>query len=155
MKIVMEESLAAMPKFIQEVKDGIILFFNEHAPYPDGWYWRTDAGPFNGPFESVDDAGEAAAIASDPGVEIMVIDTGGRIAKASHDPPGGHVSKRTDNPMHKVEVSLALDELERRGLIHKAGDFREGSRRAPYATSSVLDQRCNWSPQWHGGACHR
>ena len=56
MKIVMEESLAAMPKFIQEVKDGIILFFNEHAPYPDGWYWRTDAGPFNGPFESVDDA---------------------------------------------------------------------------------------------------
>ena len=69
MKIVMEESLAAIPKFILEVKDGIILFFNEHAPYPDGWYWRTDAGPFNGPFESIDDAGEAAAIASDPGVE--------------------------------------------------------------------------------------
>jgi hypothetical protein len=127
MKIVMEESLAAMPKFILEVKDGIILFLNEHAPYPDGWYWRTDAGPFNGPFESIDDAGEAAAIASDPGGEIRVIDTGGRIAKAPHDPPGGHAPKRTDNPMHKVEVNLALDELERRGLIHKNGDFRKGS----------------------------
>jgi hypothetical protein len=127
MKIVMEESLAAMPKFILEVKDGIILFLNEHAPYPDGWYWRTDAGPFNGPFESVDDAGEAAAIASDPGVEIRVIDTGGRSAKAPHDPPGGHVPKRTDNPMHKVEVNLVLGELERRGLIHKNGDFRKGS----------------------------
>ena len=64
MKIVMEESLAAMPKFILEVKDGVILFLNEHAPYPNGWYWRTDAGPFNGPFESIDDAREAAAIAS-------------------------------------------------------------------------------------------
>ena len=49
MKIVMEESFAAMPKFILEVKDGVILFLNEHAPYPDGWYWRTDAGPFDGP----------------------------------------------------------------------------------------------------------
>ena len=40
-KIVMEESLAAMPKFILEVKDGVILLFNEHVPYPDGWYWHT------------------------------------------------------------------------------------------------------------------
>ena len=81
MKIVMEESLAAMPKFILEVKDGVILFFNEHAPYPDGWYWHTDAGPFIGPFESIDDATEAAVIASDPGVEIKIFDTRGRIAK--------------------------------------------------------------------------
>jgi hypothetical protein len=127
MKIVMEESLAAMPKFILEVKDGVILFLNEHAPYPNGWYWRTDAGPFNGPFESIDDAREAAAIASNPGVEIRVIDTGGQSAKAPHDPPGGHVPKRTDNPMNKVEVNLALDELERRGLVHKNGDFRNSS----------------------------
>jgi hypothetical protein len=126
-KIVMEESLAAMPKFILEVKDGIILFLNAHAPYPDGWYWRTDAGPFIGPFESIDDAAEAAAIASDPGVEIEVIDTGGRIAKAPDDPPGGHVPKRTNNPILKVEIDLALDELERRGLIRKTGDFRKGS----------------------------
>lgn len=126
-KIAMEESLAAKPKFILEVKNGVILFLNEHTPYPDGWYWRTDAGPFIGPFESIDDAAEAATIASNPGVEIRVIDTGGQITKAPHDPPGGHVPKRTDNPMDKVGVNLALDELERRGLIHKNGDFRKGS----------------------------
>jgi hypothetical protein len=57
MKIVMEESLAAMPKFILEVKDGVILLFNKHVPYRDGWYWQTYAGPFIGPFESIDDAG--------------------------------------------------------------------------------------------------
>jgi hypothetical protein len=125
--IVMEESLVAMPKFILEVKDGISLFMNEHAPYPDGWYWRADASPYNGPFESIDGAVEGAAIASDPGVEIEVIDTEGRIVEAPHDPPGGRVPKRTNNPMHKVEVKLALDELERRGLIHKNGDFRKGS----------------------------
>ena len=46
MKIVEEESLAAMPKFILEVKDGVSLFLNEHAPDPDGWYSRADAGPY-------------------------------------------------------------------------------------------------------------
>ena len=127
MKIVMEESLAAMPKFILEVKDGVILLFNEHVPYPDGWYWHTDAGPFIGPFESIDDASEAAVIASDPGVEIKVFDTRGRIAKLPHDPPGGRVPKLANDPMRKVEVKLAFDELERRGLIRKTGDFREGS----------------------------
>ena len=35
--------------------------------------------------------------------------------------------KRTNNPILKVEIDLALDELERRGLIRKTGDFREGS----------------------------
>ena len=55
-KIVMEGSLATMPKFILEVKDGVILLFNEHVPYPDGWYWHTNPGPFIGPFESIDDA---------------------------------------------------------------------------------------------------
>jgi hypothetical protein len=125
-KIVMEKSLAAMPKFVLEVKDGIILMFNQHAPYPDGWYWHTGAGPFIGPFESIDDAGEAAVIASDPGVEIKIIDTRGRIAKLPHDPPGGWVSKLANDPMREVEIKLAHDELERRGLIRKTGDFREG-----------------------------
>ena len=32
MRGVIEESLAAMPKFILEAKDGIILFLNEHGP---------------------------------------------------------------------------------------------------------------------------
>jgi hypothetical protein len=127
MKIVMEESLVAMPKFILEVKDGVILFLNEHEPYPDGWYWRTDAGPLIGPFESIEDAGKAAAIASDSGVAIRVIDTGGQIVEAPDDPPAGHVTEETSHPLHKVEVNLALDELERRGLIHKNGDFRKGS----------------------------
>ena len=127
MKIVMEESLAAMPKFILEVKDGVILLFNERVPYPDGWYWHTNPGPFIGPFESIDDASEAAVIASDPGVEIKVFDTRGRIAKLPHDPPGGRVAKLENDPMRKVEVKLAFDELERRGLIRKTGDFREGS----------------------------
>ena len=31
------------------------------------------------------------------------------------------------DPMRIVELNLALDELERRGLIRKTGDFREGS----------------------------
>ena len=65
MKIVAEENLAAMPKFILDVKDGVVLFLNEHTRLADGWYWRCDASPFFGPFASIDDAGEAAAIASD------------------------------------------------------------------------------------------
>ena len=126
-KIVMEGSLAAMPKFILEVKDGVILLFNEHVPYPDGWYWHTNPGPFIGPFESIDEATEAAVIASDPGVEIKIFDTRGLIAKLPHDPPGGRVRKLANDPMRKVELNLALDELERRGLIRKTGDFSEGS----------------------------
>ena len=126
MKIVMEESLAAMPKFILEVKDGVILFSTSTRPI------RMAGTGERMRVRSMDHSRalmmrEAAAIASDPGVEIRVIDTGGQIAKAPHDPPGGHVPKRADNPMHKVEVNLALDELERRGLIRKNGDFRKGS----------------------------
>ena len=79
-----------------------------HVPYPDGWYWHTDAGPFIGPFESIDDASEAAVIASDPGVEIKIFDTRGQIAKLPHDPPGGRVPKLANDPMRKVEVKLAF-----------------------------------------------
>jgi hypothetical protein len=126
MKIKMEESLAALPKFILEVKDGVVLFLNEHTSYADGWYWRCDTGPFIGPFECIDDAGEAAVIASDPGVAIEVIDTGGEIAISSRDPPGGRALTQTSDPMHKAKVKLALDVLERRDLIRKTGDFQVG-----------------------------
>ena len=37
------------------------------------------------------------------------------------------MAKLANDPMRKVEVKLAFDELERRGLIRKTGDFREGS----------------------------
>jgi hypothetical protein len=124
--ITLELSLAAMPKFILEVKNGIILLHNVHVPHPDGWYWRGDTGPLIGPFESIEDARKAAAIASDPEVEINIINTEGRIAKASYDPPEGRVPKLANDPMHEVEIKLAFDELERRGLIRKTGDFREG-----------------------------
>jgi hypothetical protein len=126
MKIVAEENLAAMPKFVLEVKDGNILFFNERTRLADGWYWSCDTGPLIGPFESIDDAGEAAAIASDPGVAINAINTGGEIVEGPHDSPGGHRAIRMHAVEIKLAIDLALDELERRDLIYKTGEFRSG-----------------------------
>jgi hypothetical protein len=121
---------AAMSKFILEVKDGVSLFMNEHVPYPDGWYWRTDAGPYNGPFESIDDAREAAVIASDPGVEIKVIDTEGRILEAPHDPPGGHAPKLSPFEDKEEDIGEAFDALVADGSIvpHPDGLQRRNKR---------------------------
>jgi hypothetical protein len=95
-------------RFIVEVRDGIVPFFNRTTDVAHGWWWGSDAGPLQRrPFASADEAlvdarrgaerfklvcWDAAELRRPdrplpPRGRIVVIDTGGKLLVKSDERP--------------------------------------------------------------------
>ena len=59
-------------KWIFEVRSGVNLALGERIALTDGWWFSTHAEPF-GPFETDQQALDAAAAASDPAAELNIL----------------------------------------------------------------------------------
>jgi hypothetical protein len=73
-------NIATADKLVLQVRDGILRLTGKHVILADGWYWCTmtdDDSPMWGPFDTSDDADEAARDASVDGVKVRTyIDKG-------------------------------------------------------------------------------
>jgi hypothetical protein len=64
----------SLDKVVYEVHDGVDLYFNEETDKPDGWYWVHDPYVMHGPYQTVDEALNAAAEASNLEAELHIMD---------------------------------------------------------------------------------
>ena len=79
-------NIASDPKFVFEVRGGVLLMFGERTELADGWWFSTNSDNF-GPFATDQEALDAAADASDDTAELGFV--------PSPDPPfPGHRSGR-------------------------------------------------------------
>jgi hypothetical protein len=72
------QNIASDPKWVFEVRGGVLLMFGERTGLPDGWWVGTHSESF-GPFETDQAAATAAADASDEIAELNIV--------LSPDPP--------------------------------------------------------------------
>jgi len=67
-------NIASDTKYIFEVRNGVMLCLGERSPLADGWWFSTNAESF-GPFETDQQAMDAACQASDASAELGLMET--------------------------------------------------------------------------------
>ena len=131
-------------RFVVQVRNGVVLFFNRTTEVEDGWWWGSDADPLQqGPFASSHEAvanarrddkrfklvcWDRAALARDdrelrPTGHVVLIDTSGRLWAKT----GEHPAREGWKDQTPATVSGAM-----RGLLmaveHQAGPGTEPAR---------------------------
>lgn len=70
----MTRNIASDPKWIFEVRGGVLLVFGERTDLADGWWFSTNDEPV-GPFATGQAAFDAAADASDEAAELKIVES--------------------------------------------------------------------------------
>ena len=70
----MTRNIASDPKWIFEVRGGVLLVFGERTDLADGWWFSTNDEPV-GPFTTGQAAFDAAADASDEAAELKIVES--------------------------------------------------------------------------------
>jgi hypothetical protein len=70
--VVSGQNIVSDTKWIFEVRAGVVLILGERTDLPDGWWFSTTSEPF-GPFNTDQDALDAAAVASDAAAELNIV----------------------------------------------------------------------------------
>ena len=68
----MNRNIASDEKWVFEVRNGVLLIFGERTELADGWWFSTNSEPF-GPFNTDQEALDAAAVASDATAELNIV----------------------------------------------------------------------------------